>query len=119
VVARVIQGTRPTKPSPQQYLEFSDEIWAIMKRSWAGSPSDRPTIHQLLASLRQVPTVALTASRLWKAMQGPKKDHMPLPLTPQAFRTAMRGQDDKLSKVEIQILREYLTPSSSSSSARS
>ncbi|KAF5349255.1 hypothetical protein D9756_009409 [Leucocoprinus leucothites] len=39
VVSKVAQGIRPTKPFTGQYLELSDEIWAIMMQSWSGTPT--------------------------------------------------------------------------------
>ncbi|KAF5349240.1 hypothetical protein D9756_009411 [Leucocoprinus leucothites] len=90
VVSRVVWGIRPTKPSTQQDLELSDEIWAIMLLLWRGNPDERPTVQQALESLRQIPPLPLTTTRLWKAMQKQRTDFRS-PLAASAFRAAVLG----------------------------
>ncbi|KAF5349249.1 hypothetical protein D9756_009405 [Leucocoprinus leucothites] len=94
VVARVNRGIRPSKPpSPgPTLLELSDEIWQIMQECWVDSPSERPVVKQVLERLRQISPVVLTNTRLWKAMQRERESSVE-PLSPQTFRSAMRGDD--------------------------
>ncbi|KAF5349241.1 hypothetical protein D9756_009413 [Leucocoprinus leucothites] len=90
VVSRVTRGIRPMKPSTQQHLELSDEIWAIMMQSWRGNPDERPIVQQVLESLQQIPPLPLTMTRLWKVMQKQRTDFRS-PLAASAFRAAVLG----------------------------
>lgn len=53
--AIVIDGTRPSKPSPesQAFASFglTDEIWEAMEWCWARDPAKRPSVHELFAKL--------------------------------------------------------------------
>ncbi|KAJ3576696.1 hypothetical protein NP233_g238 [Leucocoprinus birnbaumii] len=102
VVARVSRGVRPTKPFPRELLdmELSEEVWNIMTRSWEGSPSQRPTMHGVLESIRQINPIELTMTRMWKSMQKPRISHK-TPLTLQSFRASYLEETLRISEADL------------------
>ncbi|KAF6757209.1 kinase-like domain-containing protein [Ephemerocybe angulata] len=53
--AIVVQGKRPSKPSPESepFASFglTDEDWEAMEWCWARDPAERPSVHELFAKL--------------------------------------------------------------------
>jgi len=54
VKAAVARGERPSKPVNARLLGFSDELSELLVRCWKKSPSDRPTLDELLCHLRDI-----------------------------------------------------------------
>jgi tetratricopeptide (TPR) repeat protein len=71
VMIQVMRGARPSKPSASIEVGFTDDLWDIMQRGWAETPSDRPSLAefwQVIApgeiTLREHQTVTLLRQAL-------------------------------------------------------
>lgn len=53
VIAKVIQGVKPSLPENKMTPEFTEHMWKIMQDCWVDTPSDRPTLDQVLERLRE------------------------------------------------------------------
>ncbi|KAF9448075.1 kinase-like protein [Macrolepiota fuliginosa MF-IS2] len=53
VIAKIIRGIKPAKPKREKALELTEGIWKIMQKCWSDTPSDRPTVDQVLELLRK------------------------------------------------------------------
>lgn len=113
VVLRVIQGLRQTRPSLDQALELSAEIWEVMdsESCWARDPAERPSVDRLAERLSSIHPTELTTSRIkMQKPEGEQDTEVDVP-TPSSFRAAMRDQNAGFSKAEIEILQEHVRDS--------
>ncbi|KAJ7765638.1 kinase-like domain-containing protein [Mycena metata] len=54
VVIRAARGEQPPRPASQEVSErgLDDKLWVLLRRCWAGEPSQRPTIQDILTSIQ-------------------------------------------------------------------
>ena len=52
VIAKVIDGHRPRRPRGPEGTWFTDGIWSVLKHCWKPNPGDRPSIPEVLRSLK-------------------------------------------------------------------
>jgi len=45
---KVLEGKRPERPRGMKRAWFSDDLWGMLKLSWATNPMDRPSIEAML-----------------------------------------------------------------------
>lgn len=106
MMLRVMKGLRPTKPSSDQALELSAEIWEVMERCWGHSPAERPSVDQVVERLSGISPTESTLRRMKMEKLKRKRDVKGYALTPLSFRVAMRGQNTIFSDAEINLLQE-------------
>ena len=58
IIGAIIKGERPRRPRGEERKWFADDIWSVMERCWKPSPSDRPSIKDVLQCLEK-------ASKSW------------------------------------------------------
>ena len=52
VIARILEGERPARPSQRgREMLFTDEVWGILGHCWQPTPDDRPRIRDVLQCL--------------------------------------------------------------------
>ena len=52
VIARVIDGHRPGRPRGREGTWFTDDIWSVLGQCWKPKPGDRPSVPEVLRSLK-------------------------------------------------------------------
>ncbi len=114
VMLRVMKGLRPARPSPEQALELSAEIWEVMERCWSHSPAERPSVDRVAERLFSIPPMGSTLRRMRLRKLERKQAVGVDALTPLSFRAAMRGQNTTFSDAEIKLLQEITGVSSQS-----
>ena len=56
-------GKTPTRKDHAEFDKYAlrpDELWALLEKCWAMSPSDRPTIDQVIVELQRIKGMADT-----------------------------------------------------------
>ena len=51
VLAAVLGGTRPSRPSGPSAEELTEPIWELMQHCWSADPATRPTLTQISVTL--------------------------------------------------------------------
>ena len=52
VIAKVIDGHRPGRPRGREGTWFTDDIWSVLRQCWKPKPGDRPSVPEVLRSLK-------------------------------------------------------------------
>ena len=84
VVAKVIDGHRPERPRGPEGTWFTDDIWSILKRCWKPKPGDRPSVPEVLRSLKTwmppspqslaLADLAMTKALMWNSDSSTEED---------------------------------------------
>ena len=53
VIAKVLEGERPERPQGLEGIWFTDDIWSVLEHCWEPVPGNRPSIPQVLRSLKK------------------------------------------------------------------
>lgn len=51
VSGKIVDGERPERPSGQERVWFTDDLWGVLERCWSPKPKDRPTVEAVLDCL--------------------------------------------------------------------
>ncbi|KAF5349268.1 hypothetical protein D9756_009384 [Leucocoprinus leucothites] len=101
----------PTEQAPSAELEQSeltDEIWHLMRRCWARSPEERPTIQEIVEELKNIPHNAVTKRRMTRRAQEIQANDAGRVVAPTSrnFRSIIRGQEESaFSTAEVKVLK--------------
>ncbi|TCD64697.1 hypothetical protein EIP91_003771 [Steccherinum ochraceum] len=79
IAEKVVNGERPPRPTTQDGLDISEDMWTITQRCWVQTIADRPPASQVAEDIKNVVDVELPG-----AIERMKTGQIDIPTTPSA-----------------------------------